>query len=514
MTEPPTASRSNPSTVPDGPLVLAHDLGTTGDKATLVAPDGSLIGSVTVAYPVDFGADGKAEQHPDDWWRAFCDANRRLIDRHGIDPSRIAAVSFSGQMMGAVLVDSEGRPVRPGIIWADTRSKQQCAQIIERVGMEEVYRMTGHRANPTYSLTKLMWVRDNEPEAFANAAHFLTAKDVILQHLTGRYITDPSDASGTNAYDQHTGRWSEELIDAAGLDRSLFPEILESTADLGTVLPGAVQESGLAATTRVIVGGGDGPMGALGAGIVDRDSGVYTYLGSSSWVSFADTQPLHDPLMRSMTFNHVVPGHFVPTATMQAGGASLDWVVNLFRPGSDDRFSAALADAERAEASADGLYFLPHLLGERSPYWNPDARAVFAGLRMPHDRGNMVRAVIEGVAFNLRTGLVAFEAAGHSFERIDAIGGAIKSPLVTQILADTWQLDVVPSSVGDHATSLGAAAVAALGVGLIGQDEVTAFVGKPTGLGVEPRLDPAESDRRYATFMDAYQRLEGWFETL
>lgn len=500
--------------VPDGPLVLAHDLGTTGDKATLVAADGSVVGSVTVAYPVDFGADGKAEQHPDDWWRAFCEANHRLVAGLGIDAARINAVSFSGQMMGAVLLDDDGRAVRPGIIWADTRSRAQCAQLIDRVGMDEVYRMTGHRANPTYSLTKMMWVRDNEPDVFARASHFLLAKDVILQRLTGHYVTDPSDASSTNAFDQSASRWSEELIEAAGLDRSLFPEIVESTTDLGGVRPDIAEEAGLSPATRVVTGGGDGPMGALGAGIVNRESGVYTYLGSSSWVSFADTRPLHDPLMRSMTFNHVIPGHFVPTATMQAGGASFDWIVSVLRPGSDDRFTAALADAEGAEASADGLYFLPHLLGERSPYWNPNARAVFAGLKMPHDRANMVRAVIEGVAFNLRTGLVAFEEAGHSFERIDAIGGAAKSPLVAQILADTWRLNVVPSAIGDHATSLGAAAVAALGAGIIQQHEVPAFVGKPAGSGVAPALDAAENDRRYALFMDAYRRLEGWFDEL
>lgn len=510
-----TATTPLPRT-PDatGPLVLAHDLGTTGDKATLVTAEGAILGSVTVAYPVDFGADGKAEQHTDDWWRAFCEANHRLLGRHDIDPSRIAGVSFSGQMMGAVLVDGAGTPVRPGIIWADTRAKQQCAELVDRVGMDEVYRMTGHRANPTYSLPKLMWVRDHEAEAFGRARYFLTAKDVILQRLTGHAVTDPSDASGTNAYDQAAGAWSDELIEAAGLDHGLFPEIVESATDLGVVRRDVATEAGLAPSTRVITGGGDGPMGALGAGIVDRSSGIYTYLGSSSWVSFADTRPLHDPLMRTMTFNHVIPGHFVPTATMQAGGASLDWIVSVFGGDAEDRFDVALAAAADADASADGLYFLPHLLGERSPYWNPQARAVFAGLKMPHDRGNMVRAVLEGVAFNLRTGLVAFSEAGHHFDRIDAIGGAAKSDLVSQILADVWQLPVVPSSIGDHATSLGAAAVAAIGVGLLEPGDVPHFVGKPAGAGVTPVLEPEESVRRYETFMDAYRRLEGWFEAL
>lgn len=498
----------------DAPLVLAHDLGTTGDKATLVAADGSILGSTTAAYPVDFASDGKAEQLPDDWWNAFCRANRELLELYEVSPSRIAGVSFSGQMMGAVLVDDDAKPVRPGIIWADTRARAQCAQLIERVGMETVYRTTGHRANPTYSLSKLMWVRDNEPETFARARRFLTAKDVILQRLTGEYVTDPSDASGTNAYDQVAGGWSGELISAAGLDAGLFPEIVESTTDLGGVRAEIAEEAGLAPTTRVIVGGGDGPMGALGAGIVDRASGLYTYLGSSSWVSFADSKPMLDPQMRSMTFNHVIPGQFVPTATMQAGGASLDWIVSVLHRDANDRFEEALSAAATADASADGLYFLPHLLGERSPYWNPNARAVFAGLKMPHDRGNLVRAVIEGVAFNLRTGLVAFAESGATFDGIDAIGGAAKSPVVAQILADLWQLPVVPSPIGDHATSLGAAAVAAIGTGLIRYADVPGFVRKPVGRGVQPQLAAAASDARYRTFMDAYRRLEGWFEEL
>lgn len=496
------------------PLILAHDLGTTGDKATLVAADGTLVGSVTVAYPVDFGPRGKAEQSPQDWWNAFCQANHDLLARSEVDASRISAVSFSGQMMGAVLLDNSGDAVRPAMIWADTRAQEQCARLIAEIGMERVYRLTGHRANPTYSLSKLMWVRDNEPETFERASRFLTAKDVILQKLTGQFVTDPSDASGTNAFDQSTGAWSDELIETAELDSTLFPEIVESTTDLGPVKREIALEAGLSPSTRVITGGGDGPMGALGAGIIDSSSGAYTYLGSSSWVSFADTAPLLDPKMRSMTFNHVIPGHFVPTATMQTGGAALDWIVSLLQPDDEQRFESLLTEASSVGAAEEGLYFLPHLLGERSPYWNPHARAVFAGLQITHDRANMVRAVLEGVAFNLRTGLVAFAEAGHTFDSIDAIGGAAKSPVVQQILADAWRAPVVPSSIGDHATSLGAATVAALGAGLIETEDIPSFVGEPSGEGTPPVLDSAESARRYQIFMDAYNRMEGWFDLL
>ncbi|MGO1974910.1 MAG: xylulokinase [Propionibacteriaceae bacterium] len=495
-------------------MIIAHDLGTTGDKATLVAEDGTLVGSVTAPYGADFGADGKAEQDPNDWWGAFCRATRDLQDRFDVRPEQVAAVSFSGQMMGAVLLDGAGEPVRPAIIWADTRARAQTARLVDEIGMWEGYRITGHRLNPTYSLAKLMWVRDNEPDTFARAKHFLTAKDYLLHRLTGELVTDPSDASGTNAFDQATSDWSAELITASGIDRALFPELLPSTARVGRVRAEVAAEAGLTVDTAIIVGGGDGPMGALGAGILDRSSGAYTYLGSSSWVSFADSKPLHDPKMRSMTFNHVLPGRFVPTATMQSGGASLDWVTSVLMPEDEERFSALLAGAGEATAAASGLFFLPHLLGERSPYWNPRARAAFVGLQMTHDRSSMVRAVLEGVAFNLATGLVAFAEGGVRVQSMDAIGGAAKSPLVQQILADVWQVPIVPSGIGDHATSLGAAAVAALGIGAITEEEVPAFVGRTSGAGVAPTLEPAVVERWYGQFMDAYGRLEGWFEKL
>jgi xylulokinase len=255
-------------------------------------------------------------------------------------------------------------------------------------------------------------------------------------------------------------------------------------------------------------------MAALGAGIVGPDSGAYCYLGSSSWVSLAADAPLHDPGMCTMTFNHVIPGRFVPTATMQTGGASIEWIMDVLEPGVRDRYARLLGRLPEVPASADGLYFLPHLLGERSPYWNPRARAVFAGLARHHGPENMVRAVVEGVAFNLLTGLRAFTANGLPIERVDAIGGAANSAAILQVLADIWGVPVTPRNLADEATSLGAAVVAGVGIGLFESFEIAPRL-SARGDELKPAaVETARAARSYDVFMDAYRRLEPWFETL
>jgi xylulokinase len=495
-------------------LIISHDLGTTGDKATLVDAGGRVVASVTSAYDTDFGPRGKAEQDAEAWWRAVCSATRQLLAEVPGAVDRVAGVSFSGQMMGAVLLDGAGEPVRPAIIWADTRSTAQTDQLVERVGMEAGYRITGHRLNPTYSLTKVMWVRDNEPETFARVRHVVLAKDFVVHRLTGALVTDPSDASSTNAFDQATGAWSDELISAAELDRRLFPEVVASTTVVGAVTAAAAAATGLPAGTPVVLGGGDGPMAALGAGIVDAAAGAYTYLGSSSWVSLAADAPLHDPQMRTMTFNHVIPGRYVPTATMQAGGASLQWIMDVLAPGEDSRYERLLAAADTVQAGEDGLYFLPHLLGERSPYWNPRARAVFAGLGRHHGPAHLARAVVEGVAFNLFTGLLAFLENGAEIDRMDAIGGAANAEPLLRIFADVWGIPVRRRNLVDEATALGAAVVGGVGVGL--------FDGFGVAQQMSEQAAPCEPDeaaheryrREHAVFLDAYRRLEPWFDTL
>lgn len=496
--------------------VLAHDLGTTGDKASLFrAVEGTLriAASTTTAYPTDFGHDGRAEQSAESYWDAFCAGTRELLDQVDARPVDVACVSFSGQMMGAVLLDDRDRPVRPAIIWADTRSQRQCGDLVERIGMSEAYRLTGHRLNPTYSLSKLMWVRDHEPDTFARARQVVQAKDYVGLRLTGRTGTDASDASGMNAFDQRSRGWSEVLLGAAELDPGLFPPLLASTDVRGTVRPNVAAQCGLVAGTPVVVGGGDGPCAAVGAGVIAAGNPAYAYLGSSSWVSVAADEPLHDPKMRTMTFDHVVPGRFVPTATMQAGGAALDWMVDLLAPGADaERYDELLAAA--GSTGHAGPIFLPHLLGERSPYWNPRARGAILGLQRHHGRGDVARAVLEGVAMNLYTGLKAFTEMGRDIDQVDAIGGAARSDVVLGILADVWGVPVRRRSGSTEANSLGAGIVGAVGIGLLDGFGHGADPAEVTRTCWPDDASHARHERRYVHFLDAYARLEPWFDAL
>ncbi|MFJ4999277.1 xylulokinase [Microbacterium sp. NPDC088619] len=491
-------------------MLIAHDLGTTGDKASLHHDDGRLVTSVTVPYPAHFAAGGIAEQDPADWWNAVVSATRQLLSRAGIAPETVGGLVVSGQMMGTVLLDAHGDPVRPAIIWADTRSGAQTRALEERLGVEAAYRVLGHRLNPTYSLEKIMWVRDNEPDVWARVRHFCVAKDYIVYRLTGHLATERSDASGTNAYDQVHGTWSADVLAAAGLDAALFPEILESTAVAGSLTTESADALGLSASVRVVMGGGDGPLAAVGSGIVAPADGAYVCLGTSSWISFASLAPLHDPQMRTMTFDNVVPGSFVPTATMQAGGASVQWIAEALSPDPAHPDTARLTAEAGGDLDTEDLYFLPYLLGERSPLWDPHARGAFVGLGRHHTRAHLTHAVLEGVAYNLLTCIQAFRESGASIDRIDAVGGGAQSDAWLSILADVWGVPIRRRTIVEEANSLGAAVTGAVGLGLAdfsaarALSEVTAEFTPDAGRH-------AVHAQRHARFVDAYTALEPWF---
>ena len=343
-------------------MLISHDLGTSGNKASLHRATGELVATASATYPTTHGR-GTTEQDPHDWWRAVVDSTRHLLAITGVDPRAVEGICVAGQMMAAVLLDERHEPVRPAMIWSDQRATEQAAAITAAVGAERAF----------------AWVRDHEPEAFARTRHVCVTKDFVNLRLTGRLATDHSDASSTAAYDLATGAWSDAMVDAAGLDTDLWPEIVASTDVLGTLTPAAAEALGLPTTVRVVAGGGDGPMANVaGASLAPEDAG-YVCLGTSAWYATTTTAPIADAQQRGFTYRHIVPGLFAPCATTQAGAASLAWLSDALACGLTPAELAA--EASDVRAAEDGLFFLPHLLGERTPWWNPDSSGSFAGLR-------------------------------------------------------------------------------------------------------------------------------------
>jgi len=492
-------------------MIIAHDIGTSADKASLHDMTGRTIATASCGYPVDFGPGGRAEQDTELWWRAVVRTTEELLDRSGVLAREIDAVGLSGQMMGAVFLGADMAPVRPAIIWADQRSAAQAERLAALVPPEEAYVRTGHRISACYSLPKVMWVQENEPEVWKKTAHVCLAKDSVVHRMTGRLLTDPSDASGTNAFAQVSGIWWQEIFEAAGLSSDIFPEVVSSTTIAGGLRQDAASDLGLVRGTPVVVGGGDGPMASVGVGSLGPEDDAYISLGSSAWLAVASEQPLHDPLMRTFTFNHVVPGRYIPMATMQSAGSSLDWAANLLRPqASRDDIAELIIGAGEVQAAQEGLFFLPYLMGERSPCWNTDARGVFVGLSRHHDHRHLVRAVLEGVAFNLRGCAEAFKAGGTVIEKASVVGGGAASDLWLQIFADVLGLSISRRSTISDANSLGCAITTLVGVGAVDSFDVARAQSS-----VQATFFPSEASAKYVSeaqhFDSAYSDLTDWF---
>jgi len=452
--------------------ILAHDIGTTGDKATLFSDKGNLVATSFCPYQTYYPGAGWAEQDPEDYWKAFCESTAMLM-ANKVGPEEIAVVVFSGQMMAALPVDEHGRALRNSIIWADLRSTAQARELGKRIDADRVYEITGHRLSPSYSATKIMWIREHEPDIYRSTAKFIHAKDYLTARLTGRIASDYSDASGMNLLDISRLEWSGEILEATGIERSKLPQIAESTDIAGKVTKAAARESGILEGTPVVTGGGDGACATCGSGVVSEGSS-YIYLGTSTWMAIASDHPLIDPLKRTFTFCHFKKGLYFPAGTMQTGGGSYQWFKNtLCRQESDfaEESSVSVYDilnlrARKVEAGSGGIIFLPYLMGERSPLWNPDARGCFIGLSMTHNKDHLTRAVLEGVAFNMKLICDAFAEQGVSTPAVRMIGGGAKSRLWREIFADVMEKPVLKLNFIEEATSVGAAIAGGVGVGI------------------------------------------------
>jgi len=475
--------------------IIAHDLGTTGNKATLYNKDGQLVGSAFHGYTTVYPHTNWAEQNPDDWWQAVCGSTRQLLHETGVKKTEIACIVFSGQMMGCVPLDKKARPLRSAIIWADQRAVTQAQWVGERIAPEQVYRISGHRLSASYSLQKILWIRDHQPDIFKSTYKFVHAKDAMVARLTGAFVTDPSDASGMNLYNLEQRRWSERILEATQLDPAQLPQIRRSIDVVGEVLPQVAGEVGVAAGTPVVIGGGDGACASAGAGVVSQGA-AYNYVGSSAWIAIATPKPIFDSNLQTFTFGHVVPDMFTPIGTMQAAGASYQWLRDQLcaterhaaQQSGDNVYELMNRLAAEAPIGANGLIFLPYLMGERSPRWNPNARGGFIGLTIRHTRADMIRAALEGITMNLRIILDAFTAQVPQIGAMRLIGGGARGHFWNQMMANIYGMPVHRLAILEEATSMGAAVTGGVGVGLYPDFSMIKTMNEVTEI-IEP--DPA-----------------------
>jgi len=450
--------------------LLAHDFGTSGDKATLYSTEGELIKSITRAYPCHYFGVSNAEQNPEDWYAAVKSVTKELVQE--VDSKQIIGVSFSGMMMGLVLLDKDGKPLRPAIIWADQRADREAGIIDSAIGSHEYYLKTGSANISNNSLHKLMWIKQNEPEIYRAVDKFVNCKDYIAYRLTGEISTDYSDGSGTGAMDISAFTWASDLIRDCGVDLDKFPEMTSSTDMVGRISSIASEETGLLEGTPVFCGLGDGSAAAVGSGI-QKNGDAYCCLGSSAWISIMNDKPFFDKEQRTFNMAGIRKGQVFPLGTMQAAGLSYEWMKDEL--GEAERLIAEKEgksiydlinkEIEKSPAGANEVLFLPYLLGERAPWWDSTVRGSFLGITKTTKRADMFRAVVEGVALNLRQ---IHEALSEitPITSIRMIGGASKSPTWVQTVSNVLQNEVICSDCVEQSCSLGAAIVAGIGCGV------------------------------------------------
>jgi xylulokinase len=448
--------------------LLGIDVGTGGTRAVVVGDDGHVVASATEDHePFASRHSGWAEQDPGDWWRACAVAVRAALEATGAQAGAIAAVGLSGQMHGAVLLGERDEVLRPSLIWADQRTGPQCEEIVERIGEARLIELTSNPALTAFTLPKLLWVREHEPETWRHVRTVLLPKDYVRLRLTGERATDVADASGTLMLDVANRRWSAAMLDAMEIDEGLLPDVYESPEVTGRVSAAGAEATGLAEGTPVVAGAGDQAAGAVGMGVV-RPGVVSATIGTSGVVFAATDRPARDRLGRVHSFCHAVPDRWHVMGVTQAAGLSLRWFKDRFGAGADDGrdpYERLSDEAASAPPGADGVLWAPYLLGERTPHLDPDARAALVGLTAGHGRAHVIRAILEGVAFSLRDTFTLFDEMAVPVRAVRLGGGGARGRLWRQVQADVYGREVEVLEA-DEGAAYGAALLAGVGAGV------------------------------------------------
>ncbi len=467
------------------------DVGTTGVKTIAISPRGEVIARAEQGYPLSTPRQGWSEQDPEDWWRAT-QATLEAISAAGIHDVR--GIGLSGQMHGLVCLDERDRVLRPAILWNDQRTGAECAEIEQRIGLQRLIRLTGNRALTGFTAPKLLWLRRHEPSVYSSIAHVLLPKDYVRLRLTGEHAIDVTDASGTLLFDVERRRWSDEVVQLLELSRSWLPTVLESPEVSGMTPDGV----------PVAAGAGDQAAAALGVG-VDRPGPLSVVLGTSGVVFAALPGFAADPEARVHVFCHAVPGSWHAMGVMLSAAGSVQW----FRDALARGVSFAELDAEAAHwgPGCEGLTFLPYLVGERTPHADPEARGAFVGLSLRHDRGALVRAILEGVAYGLRDSLELLSALGVRADAGRVSGGGARSRLWLAVVASAFGLPL-EMTVLEEGSAYGAALLAGVAGGAFADVHQAVDACVRVRDVVEP--DPAWRE----AYVEGYQRFRELYPAL
>ena len=475
---------------------IGVDVGTTGVKTIAISPSGEVIAKAESGYPLFTPQPGWSEQDPEDWWRA-AQATLSAVAAAGVHD--VGGIGLSGQMHGLVCLDDRDRVLRPAMLWNDQRTGAECAEIEGRIGLERLIRLTGNRALTGFTAPKLLWLRRNEPDVYSRIAHVLLPKDYVRLRLTGEHAIDVTDASGTLWFDVERRRWSEEVTDALEVPQSWLPRALESPEISGRTAQGI----------PVAAGAGDQAAAALGVG-VDQPGPLSVVLGTSGVVFAALPAFAADPQARVHAFCHAVPGSWHAMGVMLSAAGSLQWFHDALAGAV--AFSDLDAEASLWAPGSEGLIFLPYLAGERTPHADPSARGAFVGLSLRHDRGTLVRAVLEGVAFGLRDSFELLSALGVHAEAGRVSGGGARSRLWLRIVASALGLPL-EVTVLEEGSAYGAALLAGVAGGAFADvhQAVDACVHVRDTVEPDPAWQEAYAEG-YQRFRDLYPALRPYFQ--
>lgn len=494
-------------------LFLGIDTGTSGTKAVLIDESGRLLASDLQEYALSTPRPQWAEQHPDtDWWVAAQRAIQGVLAKAGKRGDEVTGVGLTGQMHGSVFLDKAGSVLRPALLWCDSRTGAECAEITALLGgTQGCYEILGQPVFTSFTAPKVLWLRKNEPAIYEKVAQILLPKDYIRYKLTGEYAAEVSDASGTSLFDVRQRTWSKVALEKLGIPQEWLPRVVESPELTGTISAEAAALTGLKAGTPVVGGGGDQAAGAVGCGVVATGQ-VVSSLGTSGVVfAHSDTAAI-DPQMRVQTFCHAVPGGWGQMGCVISAGGSLRWYRDTFATGKS--YNDITAGAATAPTGCEGLLYLPYLAGERNPHFDPEARGVFFGATLRSTQDWFARAVLEGVSYAFKDLFTLFGEMGVPVSEIRASGGGAKSPFWLQMMADVIEKKHVLLAI-DEGPALGAALLAAVGTGSYSSVPEACAATVSTRPGAEP--DATQSGvygRYYPTYRALYPALAASFQTV